>query len=895
MYAQVALNAPLETAFDYAIPESLWGALAVGHLVKVPFRTAHEYGIVLSIHDNEPQYPLKAIVSRLDSQPVVTEREIALAHWMSAFYLAPLGMCLWLWLPRGLTSHSDILIDLIQSDGAQDDLEREIIALLKRRGSLRGRQLDMALAGKDWKVAVDGMAKAGILKKDSVLAAPRVRPRVVETAALSVHPRHIEQAVDVLARPSKPADLLEYVSEQESPVPVKEALKAVSATKTHVDKLVEQGVVTLNDDHLQLTSWREDLPALLAEFRKTDKALRVLRVLARQNTAMDISWLFAQTGATLPELRRMEEAELVYLGEKRQWRDSLADQHFLPTTPPPLTGAQAVVWETLEQIIPTQNSHTFLLHGVTGSGKTEIYLRAIAKALEMGKSAIFLVPEIALTPQTVRRVAGRFPGEVAIVHSGLRETERFDTWRRAREGLVHVIVGARSAIFTPLQNIGVIILDEEHDQSYKHSPPAHPPFYHTRQMAEEIVRQNGGIVILGSATPDIETYHRAKAGEITLLELPNRIMGHRVRIQEQAEEQGVLSRYHPAEDDALTIDLPPVQIVDMRSELKDGNTSIFSHSLHDAIYDTLKRKEQAILFLNRRGQSTHVFCRDCGHVVKCPRCETPLTYHRHGQALRCHRCDHSEPEPMICPKCMSRRIKFFGAGTQQVEQAVIESFPRAKTLRWDADTAPTHDAHDMILQRFMLRQADILIGTQMVAKGLDLPMVTLVGVVSADTGLNMPDFRASERAFQTLTQVAGRAGRGLLGGQVILQTYQPEHYAIQAAGRHDYTAFFQREIAYRRQLGYPPFRRLIRILFRFPSETKVKTEAERAAAIIQRTLKSRGMTGTEMIGPVPCFFTKEDTMYRWQILLRGPDPLPAVAGMDIPSGWHVDVDPAEVL
>ena len=539
--------------------------------------------------------------------------------------------------------------------------------------------------------------------------------------------------------------------------------------------------------------------------------------------------------------------------------------------------------------------NTFLLHGVTGSGKTELYLRAIELTLALGRSAIFLVPEIALTPQTVRRVAARFPGRTAVVHSGLGEGERYDTWRRARDGLVQVVVGARSALFTPLQDIGLIVLDEEHDASYKQSPPILPPYYHARELAEEMMRRNSGVVIVGSATPDIETTYRVERGEIEKLELPRRIMGHRVRIGEQAERAGVLARYRAGDYDAVMIDLPPVQVIDMRDELKQGNVSIFSRSLQHAVADVLDRREQAILFLNRRGQSTYVFCRDCGYVATCPRCDTPLTHHRLGSALRCHRCGFMQPEPEICPNCQSKRIKFFGAGTQQVEQALGEMFPRARVVRWDSDTADSADAHEAILQRFIDRKADIMVGTQMVAKGLDLPLVTLVGVVSADIGLAMPDFRAGERTFQLLTQVAGRAGRGVLGGRVILQTYQPDHYAITAASKHDYALFYEREIAYRRNLGYPPFRRFVRILFRFPNETQAQHEAERAAAILSKRLEALDMTGTELIGPAPCFFTRENNIFRWQLLLRGPDPTPALEGLDIPKGWYVDVDPVEVL
>jgi len=537
----------------------------------------------------------------------------------------------------------------------------------------------------------------------------------------------------------------------------------------------------------------------------------------------------------------------------------------------------------------------FLLHGVTGSGKTEIYLRAIDLTVQQGRQAIFLVPEIALTPQTIRRVAERFPGQVAVVHGSLSTGERFDTWRRARAGEINIIVGTRSALFTPLPDIGLIVLDEEHDHSYKQSPPILPPYYHARDVAEKMMELNDGVLILGSATPDIGQYFRAEQGEITYLHLPNRIMGHRQRIEQQAQRTQIEARYSPDEGDALTIDLPPVQIVDMRYELKSGNTSMFSRDLHTALEDVIKRGEQAILFLNRRGQSTYVFCRDCGYVVNCPRCDTPMTYHRSGEAMRCHHCGYMMQPPTSCLECGSKRIKYFGAGTQHVEAEVQKVFPQARTLRWDADTASNPEMHEAILNQFINHEADIIIGTQMIAKGLDLPLVTLVGVVSADLGLALPDFRAAERGFQLLTQVAGRAGRGLRGGKVILQTYQPDHYAVRAAAYHDYQGFYATEIAYRRQMGYPPFRRFARIVCRFTSEIKAHQEAELAANQLRKQMTERGLSGSELIGPVPCFFQRIDRHYRWHVILRSPDPLVALRGISLRPGWHLDIDPVDLL
>jgi primosomal protein N' (replication factor Y) len=529
---------------------------------------------------------------------------------------------------------------------------------------------------------------------------------------------------------------------------------------------------------------------------------------------------------------------------------------------------------------------------VTGSGKTELYLRAIEETLARGQQAVLLVPEIALTAQTVRRVAARFRGRIAVYHSGLSEGERYDAWRRAREGQAEVIVGARSALFLPLPNPGLIVLDEEHDPSYKNFAA---PTYDTRVVAEMMMRRRGGVLIMGSATPDMATFYRAHQGEIRYLHLPNRIMGHRTRIGEQAEREGVATRYHDAGADALMIDLPPVEIVDMRDELKRGNTSMFSAALRAALAEVLDRREQAILFLNRRGTATYVFCRDCGYIARCAKCYTPLTHHGYDDRLKCHHCGHEQPTPQTCPKCGSRRIRFFGAGTQQIEDTLNREFPLARTVRWDADTASHPEMHDAILSRFLNREADIMVGTQMIAKGLDLPLVTLVGVVSADTSLGLPDFRAMERTFQLLTQVAGPAGRGVLGGRVILQTYHPDNYAIQAAASHDYAGFYVRELEYRREMGYPPFRRLAKILFQDKSLARVRDDSAAAARLLNEAVERLDLSGTELIGPVPCFFGRVNEIYRWQILVRSPDPLVLLNAVEAAQRWHVEVDPLDTL
>ncbi|HIE39123.1 MAG TPA: primosomal protein N', partial [Anaerolineae bacterium] len=492
----------------------------------------------------------------------------------------------------------------------------------------------------------------------------------------------------------------------------------------------------------------------------------VLDFLRGEEGPVDVSWVYAQTGCTRYHLDKLEERGLVAFDLEEVWRDPLAGKVFLPTEPLPLTPDQRAAWATLQSAIRNPQPAIFLLHGVTGSGKTELYLRAVAEVLAQGRKAIVLVPEISLTPQAVARFAGRFPGRVSVVHSQLSDGARYDVWRRARAGLVEVVIGPRSALFTPLSPLGLVVLDEEHDPSYKQQSR---PAYHARETALELARLTGATVVLGSATPSLESYLRARRGEFRMLTLGRRILGHARRLADlQVVYHVPQLRYRALREgpvEARYLPLPPVKVVDMRAELKAGNRSIFSRALAGALDEALGRGEQAILFLNRRGRATFVLCRDCGYVARCPRCDVPLTVHGRRAVLVCHHCDHRESPPGECPRCGGTRIRHFGLGTEGVEAAVRERWPQARLLRWDRDTARTAEAHWNILQRFSDGQADVLVGTQMIAKGLDLPLVTVVGVISADTGLNLPDFRAAERTFQLLEQVAGRAGRGLRGGR----------------------------------------------------------------------------------------------------------------------------------
>jgi primosomal protein N' (replication factor Y) len=533
---------------------------------------------------------------------------------------------------------------------------------------------------------------------------------------------------------------------------------------------------------------------------------------------------------------------------------------------PPLTAAQAAAVCAICAALDRGGPAAFLLHGVTGSGKTEVYLAAVAAARARGRRAIVLVPEIALTPQAVDRFRDRFPGAVAVSHSGLTAAERYRQWCAVRAGRAAVVVGARSALFLPQPDPGLIVIDEEHEPSFKQHDPA--PRYHARDAALKLAALTGAVVVLGSATPDVVSYHRAARGRYTLLRLPDRVTGSA---------------------------LPTVSVVDLAAELRAGNRSIFSRALDEALAATLRAGEQAILYLNRRGSASFVLCRDCGHVPRCGGCLVPLTYHAGAERLRCHHCNRRRRVPERCPRCNGVRIRYLGLGTQRVEEEVRRRYPTARVLRWDRDTARTAAGHAALLAAFAGREADVLVGTQMIAKGLDLPGVTLVGIVSADVALNLPDFRAGERAFQLLTQVAGRAGRGDRPGRVIIQTYAPHHYAICAAALHDYEALYRAEIALRGRAGYPPFGRLARLVYAHTNAGQAEAEARRLARELLGERARRGVPGVQVIGPAPALHARLRGRWRWQIMLRAADPAELLEAVSLPRGWSVDVDPVSLL
>jgi len=838
-YVDVVVLSPVKTppgeaapSFTYHVPDELRGHLDVGSLVVIPFGSRRLYGVVVGFSDETPVPETRPVESLADEEPALTPTQIHLARWMSREFLAPLWRCLMLMLPPGAMGRADVQVELVKEEIEDGDAKTEA-----------QEQLITVLDAK-------GPLRGGQLN--------RLLPR-----------KQWRRAADQLARRG---------------IVVKSSFLAPPRARPQRVRTAEWVASDVDIDEALAGLRSECYPA-------------IVRFLRAEGGPVDVSWVYAETGCQRYHLTKLAERDLLAFDTEETWRDPLADETFVPDTPPKLTSDQQAVWDKIKPQITNDKSQVFLLHGVTGSGKTEIYLRAVAEVLAQGQQAIVLVPEISLTPQTVHRFGARFGRRVAVLHSALTEGQRYDVWRQIRAGMKDIVVGPRSALFAPLSRIGLIVLDEEHDGSYKQGAP--PPRYHARDAAVELARLTGATVVLGSATPSLRSYVRARRGEWTLLEMGRRVMAHVQRIAELRSRYNLpRSHFRPVGEEsteARYMELPPVQIVDLRAELRAGNRSIFSRALQGAVDETLKRGEQAILFLNRRGTATFVMCRDCGHVLCCPHCETPLTYHGPRSRLVCHHCNYRQAQPDRCPQCGGDRIRYFGLGTERVEQEVHRRWPEARTLRWDRDTARNHAAHASILHLFSTGLAHVLVGTQMIAKGLDLPLVTVVGVISADTMLNLPDFRASERTFQLLAQVAGRAGRGLLGGRVVLQTYHPDHYAVVAAAAHDYAGFAARELAFRREQGYPPYRRLVKLVYEHASLSRARAEAEALAGSLSDALARRGLPASDLIGPAPAFFARLRGRYRWQILLRHTDPARFLCAVQVPAGWRVDVDPVSVL
>jgi len=839
-FAEVAVNstAPHRQTFTYSLPNGL--DVAVGQAVYVPFGSRTLQGVVLEV-TAEPRFAeTRDIIAAIDGQPLLSPERAALARWISDHYLAPLFDCVALMLPPGFRRKPlTLLRPLVSADDlgalALTPRQRQVLEALAGRGEVEAEELRSELRLRSMGAVVDQLAGRGLLQRTYELGPPKVRAKVVPHVRLLV------------ARESARAD----------------------ATR---DLLDGPGA-----DGRRGRARREPMVA-------------VLNALGEEGPLLPLAKLRAQTGIGQAGLRELVERGLVAVEDVEVERDPLADLQVSPRRPPELTAAQEGAYREIASALERRNggpAPVFLLHGVTGSGKTEVYLQALERTVAVGRRAIVLVPEISLTPQTVRRFAERFPGQVAVAHSGLSLGQQFDQWRRIRDGHYAVVIGARSAVFAPQPDLGLIVMDEEHEWTYKQQEPA--PRYHTRAVAEKLAELTGAVLVLGSATPDLESYHRARAGRYRLLTL-----AERVQPPPEADQPPGGVR-EGASAPCIVRPLPEVEVVDLRRELREGNRGIFSRSLGRAVAEALAAGEQVILFLNRRGSASFVQCRDCGHVPSCSACAVSLTYHATEERLICHHCRRSRRLPETCPQCQSPRIRFLGIGTEKVEEEAGWAFPGARLLRWDRDVTRQRGAHERILARFLAHEADILIGTQMIAKGLDIPAVTLVGVISADVGLNLPDFRSGERTFQLLEQVAGRAGRGPRGGRVIIQTYTPNHYAVEAAASHDYAAFYEHEASLRQRLGYPPFGRLARLVYGHTNAGNAQKQALRMAAVLRRERDVRGIPNLDVLGPAPALVPRVRGRYRWQITLRGGDPAELLGALSFPQGWTVDIDPVSLL
>ena len=808
-FCEVAVNAPV--GYDRTLSYSIPPSLDLepGQMVWVPLGARPVQGIVIQLESRPVVDTTKDVYAAVEPSPLVSPHAILLARWISRHYMASLFDSLTLMLPPGF--------------------ETRVRGYL--RAASHGGETPSQISA-NGKVALDLL---------------RARKEVPE-----------REIAKILGREGR-GELQRFL--RRGLVVRRWELSRPTVTHKY-------------DGHLRLTSegfgdqyGTHPLPraprqaALLAALAALKGPLP-LAVANREFGRGAVSALVAKGLLAMEWTRREREPAL------QRWGPAGAAQSLHLTTEQ--AGSVRCITAAFEG--GPEPRGPFLLHGVTGSGKTEVYLRALEHYIRMGKKGILLVPEISLTPQTVHQLNTRFPGRVALLHSGLTVGERFDQWWRIRDGEYDVVVGPRSAVFAPVPDLGLIVMDEEHEWTYKQQEA--PPHYHARTVALKAAELSGAVVVMGSATPDVESYYNAKRGEYVLLELPRRIA------------PAGAGRSRPS-------DLAQVEVCDMRQELKEGNRSIFSRALATALAECTRRGEQAILFLNRRGSSTVVQCRDCGHALRCRRCSVSLTYHSVDMRLLCHRCNRRSLPPSGCPQCRSPRIRYLGLGTQRVADELARLLPRVSALRWDRDTAQVPDAHNRTLERFLRGEAQVLIGTQMVAKGLHMPGVTLVGVVLADVGLNIPDFRAAERTFQLICQVAGRAGRES-PGKAIIQTYHPSSYALVAAAGQDYSRLYHDEIRHRTQHGNPPFSRLIHMVHVHSNATTCQREAQRMGRLLRHRAYSIGLTDVEVVGPAPAFPERVRSRFRWHLILRGWNLQSFLEGVPMPHGWTVNVDPVSL-
>jgi primosomal protein N' (replication factor Y) len=812
---EVALPLPLDQTFTYrAGPD---GAPAVGTRVLVPFGRDEKVGWVVGHPDQGPRgRKVRPLLSVLDREPTVSAEILELARWMAAYYVAPLGITLRAASPAVLTDSSRHVLSLVENPVDPGSADRGELPSGGGPGGVGAGEMAAGGAGGTTR------REAAVLEGLRAAAGPR-----------SV--RGLRKALDMGSiwpevRALVARGLIEHEVVPPAPPPVK------------TRRVVE------------VVDWVEDLQELEARFGRARRQREAYDWLAAAGGRADLKAVLETGGFSRAVIAGLEERGLVTLRDEEVMRDPFRDQ---PTGEAPRftpTPDQARVLEGLVSLLDEDPPPPALVHGITGSGKTLVYIELLREVvLGRGRSAIVLVPEISLTPQTTRRFREQFGDLVAVLHSGLSDGERYDAWRQLRSGEKRIAVGARSAIFAPLPDLGAVIVDEEHEGTYKQSEA---PRYHGRDLAVLRAVRAGALCVLGSATPSLETWSNARSGKYRHFSLPERATGQ---------------------------PLPPVRVVDLREARKTGSAagggpggqgsrgSVLAQPLVEAVADRLTRGEQAILLLNRRGYSAFVQCQECGDVRVCPHCSISLTYHRVTSRVLCHHCRYEEPAPRRCERCGSTDLSFRGLGTEQVERVVSETFPSARVARMDVDTTSGKWAHHEILGRVERKEVDILLGTQMIAKGLDFHSVTLVGVINADVGIHLPDFRASERAYQLLSQVAGRTGRGALGGEVIVQTSLPDHFVIRHAVDHDYEGFARRELSEREDPPYPPHVRLANVILSSPEEERAAKAAEAGARWL-RNWATRHRPDLDVVGPAPSPIERLHGRWRWHFLFRGATP-----------------------
>jgi len=776
-FVDVAPLGPVPELLTYALPPAWQGPVQPGMRVLVPLGRRVVTGCVVAFQDTCLVDSPKAIVEVLDDEPALTPDLLALTQWMASYYLATWGEAIRAALPRALQSASVQSVRL--SPAARSLAAPETRSPLESRILITlAQHRRLTLKQLYGQISAPGWRRA---------LQQLVTDGMVEVSQQVSTPKFQAPTEQLFMLAPSPEEMRSAIPPMERRAPQQAAL---------LQHLLQAG------------------PATAAELRRhIPGATNVLRVLEQKGL-----------------LRRIERPRAPRLAMP-------TDSAFLDEPNVTLTAAQGSALEHIQTLLHKHVFASVLLHGVTGSGKTEVYMRAMAAALTQGKQVIYLVPEIALTPQLLTRIHARFGPEVAVLHSRLTRGERLDEWRRVHRQHAAIAVGPRSAIFAPLQRVGLIIVDEEHDPSYKQEEA---PRYSARDVAIMRAKLCEDVVVLGSATPALESFANAQQQRYHYLQLPDRVR---------------------------TKDLPDVVLVDLRrEENRTGAGEVLSHPLRQAIAVRLVRREQTLLFLNRRGFATFVQCHDCGYICQCPRCSVALTFHIDDRTLKCHYCQFSSTPPETCPTCRGTRVEYFGTGTQKVEREVRRLFPQARVARMDRDATGARQAYQDILTRLARGEIDILIGTQMITKGHDFPGITLVGVVSADVTLGLPDFRAAERTFQLLTQVAGRAGRGEVPGEVIVQTFAPQHYAIQHAQAHDFYGFYVEEIAYRRRLGYPPAVRLAAIRFDARDPQAVEQYCQTFVALLRPYV--RNADGVSLLGPAPAALAKLNNRYRWHLLLK---------------------------